>query len=79
MCHRSIFFNLFQVKTIIKTLNQLKDKIFISPKAKELEIILEKLNYKINEDSLLNLLKIEKKHNLNADSLSQQSKKKIKS
>jgi len=78
LCHRSIFFNLFQVKTIIKTLNQLKDKIFISPKTKELEITLEKLNYKINEDSLLNLLKIEKKQILNADPLSQQSKKKDK-
>jgi len=78
LCHRSIFFNLFQVKTIIKTLNQLKDKIFISPKTKKLEITLKKLNYKINEDSLLNLLKIEKKQILNADPLSQQSKKKDK-
>ena len=74
LCHRSIFFNLFQVRTIIKTLNKLKDKIFTSPKSEELETILEKLNSKINEDSLTNLLKIEMIH----DILPQQLKKKIK-
>ena len=82
LCHRSIFFNLFQVRTIIKTLNQIKDKIFTSPKTKGLEKTLEKLNSKINEESLLNFLKVEispKSQELNEDSTSsQQSKKKEK-
>ena len=82
LCHRSIFFNLFQVRTIIKTLNQIKEKIFTSPKTKGLEKTLEKLNSKINEESLLNFLKVEispKSQELNEDSTSsQQSKKKEK-
>ena len=78
---RSIFYNLFQVRTIIKTLNQIKDEIFTSPKTKGLEKTLEKLNSKINEESLINLLKVEmtKSQELNEDSTSsQQSKKKEK-
>ena len=78
---RSIFYNLFQVRTIIKTINQIKDKIFTSPKTKGLEKTLEKLNSKINEESLINFLKVEmtKSQELNEDSTSsQQSKKKEK-
>ena len=81
LCHRSIFFNLFQIKALIKTLNKLKDKIFTSPKTKGLEKTLEKLNSKINEESLMNLLKVEAilSNELIDDSTSsQQSKKKEK-
>lgn len=78
LCHRSIFFNLFQVRTIIKTLNQLKDEIFISKETKGLEKTLEKLNSKINQDYLVNLLKLEMTLELNEDTSSQQSKNKDK-
>mgnify|MGYP003571309309 CR=1 FL=1 len=77
LCHRSIFYNLFQVRTIIKTLNLLKDKILTSPKTKGLEKTLEKLNSKINEESLLNLLRVElRKQELYEDTASSQHSQK---
>ena len=61
--HRSIFFNLAQVKVIIMTLNKFKNKIFTSKKTSGLEKTVEKLTYKSNEDLLDSILKSEKHKN----------------
>jgi len=73
--HRSIFVNLFQVKVILKVMNQYKTEIFTKNKNKGLEKTLEKLLNKFNSNIMTNLLINDKKYK-KSDSQGQKVKQK---
>jgi hypothetical protein len=61
--HRSMCFNLDQIKIILKTMEANKDKIFINPQTEGLKKTVEKILYQNNMDILNNILKSEMKIN----------------
>ena len=61
--HRSMCFNLEQMKVILQTMETSKDKIFNNPQAEKLKKTVEKLLYQNNKDILNNILKSEMKIN----------------
>ena len=61
--HRSMCFNLDQIKIILKTMEANKDKIFINPQTEGLKKTVEKILYQNNMDILNNILKSEMKNN----------------
>ena len=63
MMHQSMFYNLSQIDTLLKTMNKFKKEIFTSDKTKGLEKTLEKLVYPKNQELLDNILKNEEKKN----------------
>ena len=76
--HRSIFFNLPQVKALLLSIDTVKKDIFTSKKTIGLEKTVEKLMNENNSNSLDDLIRAEKIHkkDKDKDSHSQKSKKK---
>jgi len=64
--HRSMCFNLDQIRILLQTMDAYKDKIFINPQTDGLKKTVEKLLYQNNQDILKGILKSEMKINNSA-------------